>query len=90
MRDRPYILCFVAVVLLLYSLIHLSAATIRKDRAEAALASLINERDSLRRENERLHARLDGALTDSEIEAMARERLGLLMPDEQIFTFADK
>ena len=67
MRDRPYILCFVAIVLLLYSLIDLSAATIRTDRAEAALASLMDECESVRRENELLTARLHKELTDSEI-----------------------
>ena len=89
MRDRPYILCFVAIVLLLYSLIDLSAATIRTDRAEAALASLMDECESVRRENELLNARLHKELTDSEIEDMARQRLGLVMPDERVFFFTN-
>lgn len=87
MRDRPVLIRFVAVVLLIYSLAALCSAALRMSEAEKAYAVLREEASVLQAENALLSERLASKLTDSEIEALARERLGLIMPGERIFYF---
>ena len=87
MRDRPVLIRFVAVALLLYSMAALCSAVLRMNEAEKAYAVLREEVSVLQTDNVLLSERLASGLTDSEIEALARERLGLVMPGERIFYF---
>ena len=90
MRDRPSLICFVAVALLLYSLCGLAAVSMNLDTAERDFAALEKEYKTVVNEQEMLMARLDEGLDDSKLEELARERLGLVMPGEKIFYFSDR
>lgn len=90
MRDRPSLISFVAVALLIYSMCSLAAASLKLSSAEKQLAALEGEYLLLVSEQETLKARLESELTDSELERLARERLGLVMPGEKIFYFSER
>ena len=90
MRDRPSLISFVAVALLVYSLCILAAASLKLDSAEKDLAALEEEYALLVSEQETLTARLESGLSDDELERLARERLGLVMPGEKIFYFSER
>ena len=87
MRERPVLLYIVAVALLLYSLAALGSAAYRLNEAEKTFAVLQEELSAAIEENRLLCEQLAAKLTDSEIEALARQRLGLVMPGERIFYF---
>lgn len=88
MRDRPELICFVAVALLLYALCGLAAASLKLDAAEKSFAVLEKEYTAAVSEQEMLTEKLAEALDDSELEELARERLGLVMPGEKVFYFS--
>lgn len=90
MRDRPNLICFVAVALLLYSLCGLAAVSLELDTAERDFAALENEYTAAVSEQKMLTERLDEGLDDSKLEELARQRLGLVMPGEKIFYFTDR
>ena len=90
MRDRPSLISFVAVALLVYSLCILAAASLKLDSAEKDLAALEEKYALLVSEQETLTARLESGLSDDELERLARERLGLVMPGEKIFYFSER
>ena len=90
MRDRPYLICFVAVALLLYSLCSLAAVAWQLEAAEKDFRRLEEEYAAVKNEQKMLSAQLESGLDDSEIEEMARERLGLVMPGEKIFYFSNR
>lgn len=90
MRDRPYIVRFIAVALLLYSLWSLASVRQRVKTAEKEFADLDLQYTVLCEENRQLSASLGHEPDDGEIEALARERLGLVMPDDKIFYFTDR
>ncbi len=90
MCDRPSLISFVAVALLVYSLCSLAAASLKLDSAEKDLAALEEEYALLVSEQETLTARLESGLSDDELERLARERLGLVMPGEKIFYFSER
>lgn len=88
MRDRPNLICFVAVALLLYSLCSLAAVAWKVEAAEKEHCRLEEEYAAVKTEHEMLTTRLENGLDDREIEELARERLGLVMPGEKIFYFS--
>ena len=59
------------------------------EEAEEARRTLSSEVQALREESAALERALDSPPDDSEIEKLARERLGLVMPDETIFIFTN-
>ncbi len=90
MRDRPSLISFVAVALLVYSMCSLTAASLKLASEEEKLAALTEEYSLLVTERETLSARLESELTDADMERLARERLGLVMPGEKIFYFSER
>ena len=58
--------------------------------AENERLALLSERDRLRAQVCSLGDRLESGADDAQIEAMARERLGLVMPGEPIYYFTDE
>ncbi len=90
MRDRPNLICFVAVALLLYSLCSLAAVSLKLDTAERDFAALEKEYTAAVSEQKMLTERLAEGRDDSELEELARERLGLVMPGEKVFYFLNR
>ena len=87
MQNKETILRLLVIALLLYMLTSYAAARGRL----AALREREEEMDRLcvclRAENEELQQRLASAGDDETLEALARERLGLVMPGERIYYF---
>jgi len=87
MPMRRTLIRIVAVALLLYSL--WSLATVRRSLYEVRqeLPGLTRELALLEEERGRLQSRLEGGADDEFIEALARERLGLVKSGDIIFYF---
>ena len=78
----------VIALLLAYALARGAAVRKSYEEAEIARRELRSEVQMLREETEALKSALETEPEDSEIEKLARERLGLVLPDETIFYFA--
>lgn len=87
MHTRSTLIRIVALALLLYSLSFFAASLRSLKRAEASLEERQAKLESLEQENVRLRAQIESMESDEGIEALARERLGLVMPGEKIFYF---
>ena len=71
--------------ILMYALLMTADARIKRGEGEALMASLQHRAEEIRRENELLRREID-SFGDAELLAsMARERLGLVFPDEKVF-----
>ena len=77
----------VAVALLVYALALFTTAARDVSAAEEKIAELQAGLTAAEAENKLLKAKLAGVQSDAGIEAVARERLGLVMPGEKIFYF---
>lgn len=84
---RKTLIRIVAVALLLYSLWSLASVRLRLSDALSREQKLQSELESLEQEAELLHLRLEGGFDDEYLEALARERLGLVKSGEIIFRF---
>lgn len=78
----------VIAALLAYSLIRCHSVMKSYEEANSTRRELRSEVQTLREESLALQQALDTPPDDSEIEKLARERLGLVLPDETIFYFA--
>ena len=87
MQTRLTLLRIVALALLIYSLALFVTSVREVTEAENTAAALAEECERARAEKRALEAKLESAQTDEEIERLARERLGLVMPGEKIFYF---
>ena len=74
---------------LAYALIRFCAVKSTLEEAENARRALGSEVQTLRLETEALSRALDAPPDEREIERSARERLGLVLPEESIFTFTN-
>ena len=79
----------VIAALLAYGIIRFCAVRKLLEEAEEARRTLCSEVQTLRQESAALERALDSPPDDREIEKLARERLGLVMPDETIFIFTN-
>ena len=79
----------VIAVLLAYGLIRLYAVKSMLEEAEEARRTLCSDVQELREESAALKRALDSPPDDREIEKLARERLGLVLPEETIFYFTN-
>ena len=86
--HKNIILRIVVVALMLYSL--LSLASVRGDlrRTERLADTLGQEYDQLLEENIWLTERLSSARSPEEMRELAWQRLGLVMPGDKVFYFA--
>lgn len=87
MRNREPLLRLLAVSLLLYMLLGFGAARVRLNAAREEERTLSEDCAALRDENGELRRQIASARDDASLEAMARERLGLVMPGERIYYF---
>lgn len=87
MHTKRTLIRIVAVALLLYSLWSLSAVGRKLDRVRRSLPPLEKEYALLLEEGALMQARLESGIDDEYIEALARERLGLVKSGDIIFYF---
>lgn len=79
------LLKFIIPAILIYSLLTINELAGERERGEALLRELQMKADSIERENERITAEIKSAGDEQFIAAIARERFGLVMPDEIVF-----
>lgn len=84
---RRTLIRIVAVSLLLYSLWSLASVRSRLSQALRQEQALQLELNELQQEAQLLQSRLDSGFDDEYLEALARERLGLVKGGEIIFRF---
>lgn len=89
MYTRFSLLRIAAVAVLIYALAVFTSSVERLYRAEETVAALEREYDRAEEENRALKKRMESAKSAETMQALARERLGLVMPGEKIFYFSD-
>ena len=87
MESKENLIRIVLLSLLLYAACCLAAAGRDLRRAEDAERLRANDLEAVERENLRLRRRLEEGWSAEELEAMARERLGLVLPGDRVFLF---
>lgn len=87
MRNRETILRLLAVALLAYMLASYGAARFRLEALRTEGCELELRRVELTAIGDSLRDRLASLQEDETIEALARERLGLVKPGERIYYF---
>ena len=87
MQNKGTIVRIVLVALMAYALLHFAAARAELEQTRQLAGALTAEQESLEAENRRLTGLLEAGYDDGTMEAMARERLGLVMPGETVFYF---
>lgn len=86
-QNREALLRLLTVGLLLYMLAGFGSARLRLNEAAARERELDLACASLREENEALRQSIGSLWDDETVEAMARDRLGLVRPGERIYYF---
>lgn len=71
--------------LLAYAVFMIADAHAKRAEGVFQLQQLTEQAESVRRENERLRREIDSADSDEVIASVARERFGLVLPDEKVF-----
>ena len=89
-KTTSVIIRIVIAVLLAYALVRFVTVRNSYEEAEKARRALCLEVQMLREETEALEQKLNTPPEGEEIEKLARERLGLVMPNETIFTFTEE
>lgn len=87
MHNRDIILRIVVLALLLYSLACLGSVQRELSRTQATAEALQAELDVLESQKQELEELLAGVGSDEQMQQLARQRLGMLMPGEKIFYF---
>lgn len=87
MNNRNVIWRIVIVALLMYSLANFTAARERLRETESAAAELEQELAELQEEREQLELLLASLEDEDELRRLARQRLGMVMPNEKVFYF---
>ena len=87
MQNKGTIVRIVLVALMAYALLHFAAARAQLEQTRQLTGALAAEQESLEAENRRLAGLLESGYDEGTLEAMARERLGLVMPGETVFYF---
>ena len=88
MRSRELIGRIVIISLMLYSAGVFTLGLVELGDAERAVENTRQELEILREENARLRQELASMPDSREMERLAREKLGMLMPGEKIFIFS--
>lgn len=86
-RNNETLARLLVVGLLLYMLFSFASARARLNAAQALESELTQSCAALREENALLRAEAAAAGSDEALEAMARDRLGLVRPGERIYYF---
>lgn len=88
MDPRETLVRIVLVALLIYSLASLTAVGWELRQSELLLAELQGETESLRAANTGLERKIAEGQSPEEMQQLARERLGLVLPGEKLFYFS--
>lgn len=80
----------VVAVLLAYALVRYAAVQKTYEETEGTLRTLCSEVQTLREETGALSRALDAEPDAEQIEKLARDRLGLVMPNETIYYFTEE
>ena len=88
-KSLTRIVAVLIAVLLAYGSVRFCIVRSMLEEAEEARRTLRSEVQALREETAALSCVLESPPDDREIEKLARERLGLVMPDETIFCFTN-
>ena len=87
MQNKGTIVRIVLVALMTYALLHFAAAKAQLEQSRQLAGALAEEQARLEKENQDLTQLLEAGYDEGTIEALARERLGLVMPGETVFYF---
>ena len=87
MQNRETIVRIVLVALMIYALFSFASARRELVQTRQTVLRLEEEYESLTEENRQLEQRLASGSDDETMEALAWERLGLVMPGETVFYF---
>lgn len=87
MQTHSVLLRIVALSLLLYSLSLFGSSLRKLSQTQERLISLQAEYERLSATKNELEERISALRRGEGIDALARERLGLVMPEEKIFYF---
>ena len=87
MQNKGTIVRIVLVALMTYALLHFAAAKAQLEQTRQLAGALAEEQARLEKENQNLTQLLEAGYDEGTIEALARERLGLVMPGETVFYF---
>ena len=87
METKETLVRIVLLALLLYASICLASAGRELHAARALAAELRAEIETVERGNAELGRKLDQGWSAEDVEALARERLGLVLPGDRIFRF---
>ena len=90
MLDRRGIVRIVITLLLVYSLLYFARAGRTLAEMERTAARLEGERELLEQEHAEWELRLLQRDNPEQVEALARRELGMVMPGEMVFLFAEK
>jgi len=71
--------------ILAYALYMITDAGIKREEGERMLRQLSEQAQQLQQENERLRRDMDAGFVEEVIASIARERFGLVFPDEKVF-----
>ena len=84
---RETLIRIVLPALLLYSALCLASARRTLSAAEVREAALREALAAVERDNRKTGCRLESGWSAEELEALARERLGLVLPGDRVFHF---
>ena len=87
MDAKETLIRIVLLALLLYAAACLASARRELYAANAREASLSSRLETIEKENLAARRRLEEGWSAEELEALARERLGLVLPGDRIFRF---
>ena len=87
MQNKGTIVRIVLVALMTYALLHFAAAKAQLEQTRQLAGALAEEQARLETENQDLTQLLEAGYDEGTIEALARERLGLVLPGETVFYF---
>ena len=87
MQNKGTIVRIVLVALMTYALLHFAAAKAQLEQTRQLAGALAEEQARLETENQNLTQLLEAGYDEGTTEALARERLGLVMPGETVFYF---
>ena len=87
MNFQNRLVPIVLLCLFLYAAASLFSSRRELTQAQALEAALERELELLQEENQRMQQKLESGFSDEEIQQLARQRLGLVLPGEKIFYF---
>ncbi|MBQ9686724.1 MAG: septum formation initiator family protein [Oscillospiraceae bacterium] len=90
MDSKETLTRIVLLALLLYAAVCLASVSRELHRVEAAAAALTDDLTQAQQASQALQARLESGWTAEEMETLARERLGLVRPEDRIFCFPEQ